>query len=107
MTILLAGEGVDAVTGTGIDCSDITGADCTEEYTYGSIITLKATADADSTFNGWGSACSGTGDCTVTMDVAVEVIAAFKKAPEPADELTCCAGACAGNASPLPGSRLL
>ena len=39
---------------------------------------LSATPDADVTFAGWsGGGCSGTGDCTVTMDAARSVNAEF------------------------------
>ena len=42
---------------------------------------LHAAADVGSTFVGWSDAgCPGTGDCTVTMDVAKSVNATFNLA---------------------------
>jgi hypothetical protein len=40
-------------------------------------IRLVAIPDDDSVFLGWGGACSGTGDCTITMDEAKSVTANF------------------------------
>lgn len=58
---------------TGINCSN----DCTEAYSSGTEVTLRASADPGSTFAGWGGACSGTGDCVLTMDSAKTVTATF------------------------------
>ena len=45
------------------------------------IATLTATPAANSTFGGWsGGACSGTGPCTLTMDVPHAVTARFELA---------------------------
>ncbi|MCP4684481.1 MAG: hypothetical protein GY867_03435, partial [bacterium] len=46
-------------------------------YPNGTDVTLTATADAGSTFTGWSGACSGTGDCVLTMDAAKSVTATF------------------------------
>ncbi|MCP4289971.1 MAG: hypothetical protein GY792_37080, partial [Gammaproteobacteria bacterium] len=67
------GSGTVTSTPTGIDC----GADCTETLDYGTVITLTATAGANSIFSGWGGACSGTGKCVVTMVEAKAVTATF------------------------------
>ncbi|QTA85446.1 YbhB/YbcL family Raf kinase inhibitor-like protein [Desulfonema magnum] len=59
----------------GINC----GYDCSESYDENTQITLTATADEGSEFAGWtGSGCSGTAPCTVTMNDAQTVTAAFK-----------------------------
>jgi serine protease len=76
LTVSNTGTGTGTVTSNpaGIDC----GPDCSETYTSGTPVTLTATADLDSTFNGWsGGDCSGTGNCVVTMNVATSVIANF------------------------------
>jgi hypothetical protein len=57
----------------GIDC----GAVCTADFVEGEIVTLTASAAQASTFAGWTGACTGTGDCSVTMDQARNVTATF------------------------------
>lgn len=61
------------VSGQGIDC----GTDCTEGFTPNAQVILAATAAAGYTFSGWNGACSGTAGCTVLMDGAKTVAAAF------------------------------
>ena len=58
LDISKSGSGAGIVTSSpaGINC----GADCSEDYTYGTIVTLTASADTGSTFNGW----SGDSDCS-------------------------------------------
>ncbi len=73
LTVTRGGSGAGTVTGTGISC----GADCSEIYNVGTVITLAAAASTGSTFTGWGGACSGTGGCMVTMDMAKSVTATF------------------------------
>ena len=68
-----AGTGIGTVTGTGITC----GADCSETFSHGTMVALTATASTGSTFTGWSGACTGTGGCTVTMDMARNVTATF------------------------------
>ena len=76
LTVLKAGAGTgdgDECARRGIDC----GADCGESYAQGSVITLTATPAAGSTFTGWSGACTGTGNCVVTMNAAQSVTATF------------------------------
>jgi hypothetical protein len=47
------------------------------------VVTLTATPAVTSTFAGWMGACSGTGDCVVTMDEAKSVTAVFATATTP------------------------
>lgn len=68
-----SGEGGVTSTPTGIDC----GSDCTEDFDYGTEVTLSAEPGDHSLFTGWTGACSGTSDCVVTMDEAREVTAEF------------------------------
>lgn len=58
----------------GIAC----GATCAANFNaaVGSV-TLTATPDAGFAFTGWSGACSGTGNCTVTIDAAKNVTATF------------------------------
>lgn len=67
------GSGTVSSSPIGIDC----GTDCTELYSSGTMVTLTATPDNGSTFVGWSGACSGTGACTVTMDVDKSATATF------------------------------
>lgn len=78
LTVSTDGTGSGTVSGTGISC----GADCTELFDYGTAVTLTANPDADSTFAGWSGACTGTGDCVITMDMAQNVTATFTLAQE-------------------------
>jgi hypothetical protein len=76
LTISKSGTGNGTVTSSpaGINC----GSDCTEDFKVGTKITLKAKADANSTFTGWsGGGCSGTGTCVVIMNDDATVTAGF------------------------------
>jgi uncharacterized protein (TIGR03437 family) len=46
-------------------------------YPAGTVVTLTATPNSGSTFAGWSGACSGTGNCTVTMNSNQSVTATF------------------------------
>jgi len=48
---------------------------CSMSYPYGTVITLYALVRPDSTFAGWGGACSGTGVCTFTLRLPTTVTA--------------------------------
>ena len=70
------GSGTVSSHPSGIDC----GADCDESFLAETSVTLTATpADSFSIFTGWTGDCSGTGDCTVTMDHVKNVTAVFTK----------------------------
>ena len=61
-----------------IDC----GFTCTAAYDEGAVVTLIATPGSFHTFTGWsGGGCSGTGDCTVTLDASKTVTATFTQMP--------------------------
>jgi FtsP/CotA-like multicopper oxidase with cupredoxin domain len=61
----------------GIDC----GTDCTELYNAGTEVTLDAVPDAGFYFFDWSGDCTGTGDCSVTMNIASAVAATFVPSP--------------------------
>jgi len=68
------GTGSGVITGTGISC----GIDCTELFTYGTVVTLTATADTGSGFTSWtGCDSINTNTCTVTINGNKTVSAAF------------------------------
>jgi len=93
LSVNKSGSGTGLVTSlsAGINC----GIDCMETYNEGTPVTLSASPDADSTFEGWsGGGCGGTGTCQVTMDADTTVTATFDILPPTADF----------TASPLSGS---
>ncbi len=74
-------------SGGGIVISDISGINCGENcstsYPSGTIVTVTATADDDSSFVGWsGSVCNGTNPCQITLDNATAITATFLKDQE-------------------------
>jgi uncharacterized repeat protein (TIGR02543 family) len=75
LTVSKTGSGtVTSTTSGAIDCGTL----CTADLAPGTSITLTATPDTGSTtFTGWSGACTGTSDCTVTMDAAKSVSATF------------------------------
>jgi PKD repeat protein len=77
LTVVTAGSGSVSSAPVGINC----GVDCTEQYLNGTTVTLTATPGLSSFFNGWSGACSGTGDCVLTMNAAKNVTASFAILP--------------------------
>lgn len=75
LTVTKTGTGTGSVTSSDslINC----GETCSASFNTGIIVTLTATPDPGSTFDGWSGACTGTGTCTVTMNAATIVAAAF------------------------------
>src|SRR5205807_9895351 len=80
LTANKAGTGSGTVTASppGIECG--TSTSCSANYASGTTVTLPATATAGSIFTGWSGcdAVSGT-RCTVTMNAARSVTAAFTR----------------------------
>jgi len=75
LTVTKAGTGSGTVTSSpsGINC----GSTCSASFTSGATVTLTAVAAGGSTFAGWNGACTGTGNCTVSMTVSRSVTATF------------------------------
>ncbi len=76
LTVTKAGAGGGTVTSTpdGINC----GSDCSEAYKVDTEVTLVAVANANSTFAGWGGACTGAaGACVIAITAAKNVTATF------------------------------
>jgi len=73
LTVATTGTGSGAVTATGINCP----GDCSESYPDSTQVMLTATPATGSTFGGWSGACTGSGSCTVTMDLLKSVTATF------------------------------
>jgi hypothetical protein len=78
-TGIAGGSGTVTSAPAGINC----GADCSEAYLSGTSVELTASAHGDSTFTGWGGACTGMGECTVTMSTARTVTATFRSNTTP------------------------
>jgi sulfatase modifying factor 1 len=76
--VLKSGAGGGTVTSSpsGISC----GSTCATDFSQGTVVTLTATPDAISIFAGWSGACSGLGNCVVTLNAAVTVTATFLRA---------------------------
>jgi hypothetical protein len=74
-TVSRAGTGAGTVTSTpqGLDCGTI----CSRFFRRGSSVTLAATPDATSVFEGWSGACTGTDDCTLKASRNRTVTATF------------------------------
>ena len=84
LTVNKGGTGTGTVAGTTeagtvVSC----GSDCGENVPHGKAATLTATPSAGSTFGGWSGACTGTGQCVVTMDAAKAVTATFTQNANP------------------------
>ena len=77
LTVTRSGNGTVTSTPTGINC----GSTCAAAYSAGTVVTLTATPqNKNFPFLGWsGGGCSGTGQCTLTMDANKQVTATFGK----------------------------
>ena len=68
------GEGTITSLPTAINC----GSNCSASFSYGTVITLTATANPSSTFTSWTGCDSVSGNvCTVTMNANITVTAMF------------------------------
>ena len=79
LTLSKGGNGSGTVTSSpsGIDC----GPTCAADFSPGTQVTLTPTGTSGSTFGGWsGGGCSGSGNCTVTMNADTAVTAIFDPA---------------------------
>ena len=74
-----SGSGTVISSPPGIDC----GSDCSENYRSYTEVTLTATPDPGSTFEGWGGACSeATGDtCELNVLEDLNAVATFELSP--------------------------
>jgi len=86
LDVSTTGNGKITSQPAGIDC----GTSCSANYGAGTAVTLTATPATGHTFSGWSGDCSGTATCTVTMDKAKAVHAAFTAptAPPPPPPVT-------------------
>jgi uncharacterized delta-60 repeat protein len=75
LSVAKNGNGAGTVTSSpaGIDC----GATCAQDWDHGTLVSLTPVPAAGSAFTGWSGACTGSGACSVTMDMARAVTATF------------------------------
>lgn len=75
LSVAKSGTGAGTVSSApgGIDC----GADCGEAYAQGTSVLLSPVPDSSSQFSGWSGACSGMGQCQISMTSNTSVSAAF------------------------------
>jgi hypothetical protein len=73
LIVINTGGGTVASDIPGINC----GADCIESLNDGTAVTLTASPAPDYTFIGWSGACSGVGNCHLTMDQERIMVAHF------------------------------
>jgi len=77
--LVISKSGSGAGTVTSLDGKINCGNACSQSYDTATQVTLHAAADAGSVFTGWsGGECTGTGDCTVSIDGFISVLATFK-----------------------------
>jgi hypothetical protein len=81
LTVSKAGTGTGTVMSSPstIDC----GQSCVSGFLEGQKVTLTASADGSSTFDGWAGACTGTDACTLVMGATKAVIATFSLSSSP------------------------
>ncbi|GEM_PF-5587279 len=72
LSISKVGNGRVFTDDNAINC----GETCSNNFNYGTNVTLKTSADAGYVFNGW-NVCTGSDSCTVTMDGNKHVTATF------------------------------
>jgi len=79
LTVTPAGAGVGTVNSapSGIYCQSGVSGGCSAVFNDVDPVTLQASPDWKSLFNMWGGACSGTGDCVLTINADSEVTATF------------------------------
>jgi PKD repeat protein len=80
LTVVLAGTGGGSVNSNppGIHCETppLTGP-CATTYTLSDVVKLMAARNSDSLFTGWSDACTGGGDCSVTLSDSKKATATF------------------------------
>jgi hypothetical protein len=73
LSVTVTGSGSVMSSPTGISCPST----CSANFAAGAQVTLTATPANGWGFSGWGGACSGVGNCVVTMNAAQSVTATF------------------------------
>ncbi len=74
LALTIVGEGSVHIDVANKECT----TNCSEVYAVGTVVTLTPIPDSGYKFTGWSGACSGTTDCTMTMNQAGAVTATFE-----------------------------
>ena len=85
VTDIGTGNGTVSDSSQQINCTDAAGVisgSCSGSYPSGTVVTLTATPNGNSTFSAWGGACTGNQACSVTMNSAQNVTASFVPPPQ-------------------------
>lgn len=69
---------VNDLNGSGFTCSS---SGCTHDFNLGTSLNLSAMPSGGYTFQGWSGACSGTNNCSLTMDSDKNATATFTLVP--------------------------
>jgi phospholipase C len=79
LAVTMAGTGTGTVASTpaGINCPTT----CSASFTQNTQVTLNEVPGANSSFTGWGGACTGAATCSVIVTAADSVTATFSPAP--------------------------
>lgn len=109
LTVGVAGTGDGIITSTpaGINCVSSAGSGsgaCSQSYQSGSLVSLSAISQSGHNFSGWSGACSGTGQCQVSMSAARSVTATFTATTPQCDITSVVSPAIVGGAISVTGS---
>ncbi|MCA1828590.1 MAG: hypothetical protein LC689_16830 [Myxococcales bacterium] len=80
LRVVVQGKGHVTSSPAGLDCDS---SQCSADFPEGTFVKLAAAASSGYRFDGWGSDCSGSGDCTITISRDATVFANFVAQPPP------------------------
>lgn len=80
LSVAKIGGGTGTVQSASAPGGIFCGGDCAETYNAGTAVRLTAVADPGSFFFGWSGACSGVGDCEISLGGGRNAIAEFRRA---------------------------
>lgn len=73
LSISTSGHGSGTVSVSGVPCT----GSCSTSFAVGTVVSLTAQPNSDSTFGGWSDGCTGRGACTMTISANQTVTATF------------------------------
>jgi hypothetical protein len=78
LAVSVSGNGEVTSSPAGIDCKAGNSGNCSASFAPGTTVGLTATPAVGSSFLGWGQNCSGSEGCSIPMNSAQSVSAAFQ-----------------------------